>query len=322
MKIVLLFAFCLLASAQVMRPVIETIRSRQDSMGVFYTFINMPAMRPYFDLLNAVGVQKTIFLPINSALNDAGLPGDWTTLSLFQAHTLPGRVPFSAWNQNGPTVFSTVLTNRTYVQLPAGYGSLVKGTRVGNIYTLNWGNPQSNATIDPGLYVECTDGIIYVIDTVMGIPPSLQDQLTNYDLSNFRDAVIRGNAQSVMTQSGVTIFAPDNQAFRNTLPGNWLGALPGTWNNLVRFHSTGSLQFFANLTAGKSLQSGIGGAAGRLQVTTGGAGVVNLHDYMGRFLSNISDYEADIVSANGLIHVIDRVMIPNLAFKEELFKKE
>jgi uncharacterized surface protein with fasciclin (FAS1) repeats len=278
-------------------------------------------MRPFFDVLNAVGVQKTIFLPLNSALNDAGLPGDWTTLSLFQAHTLPDRVPFSAWNSNGPTVFSTMLTNSSYVRLPSGRGSLVKGTRVGIQYTLNWGNPQINATIDPGLYVECTDGIIYVIDTVMGIPPFLEEQLTNYDLSNFRDAVYRGNAQSIINQVGVTIFAPDNQAFHDTIPGNWPGASPATWNNLIRFHSISSLQFFANLTAGRVIQTGIGGNAGRLEVTTGGAGVVNLHDYMARFLCNISDYEADIVTGNGILHVVNRVMIPNMAFKEEYSKE-
>jgi len=260
----------------------------QDTMGVFYTFINMPALRPYYNILNAVGMQKTIFLPINSALNDAGLPGDWTTLNRFQAHTLTGRVPFESWNNNGPTVFSTMLTNSSYVNL-GGIGSLVKGTRVGSLYTLSWGNPQINATIDPGLYVQCTDGIIYVIDTVMDIPPPLMEQLVNYDLTFFRDAVIRGAAQSILNGAAVTIFAPDNSAFRNTIPGDWIGAAPGTWNNLIRFHALQSrLQYFANFTTGQFLQTGIGGLQGRLYVTVAGAGVVNLNDYMSRHLCNLT----------------------------------
>jgi uncharacterized surface protein with fasciclin (FAS1) repeats len=151
------------------------------------------------------------------------------------------------------------------------------------------------------------NGVVHVIDAVL-LPPSPQpttvvDIIVNSDVHNTLEAAVVA-AGLVETLSGTgpfTVFAPTDAAFA-ALPAGTVETLladpTGTLTDILLYHVVGAQALSTDLTNGQTVTTLQGQA---VTVTINADGV---------FINNAQVTVADIVTDNGVIHVIDAVLLP------------
>ena len=160
-----------------------------------------------------------------------------------------------------------------------------------------------------------SNGVIHVINTVL-MPPTGNIVETAQANSNFTylvAAVVRASAGStnvaeVLSGAGpLTVFAPTNQAFINAgFPtiASIQAADPATLTNILTYHVVAGRVLSSDLTEGATPVT-VNGANVTISLATGakvkGAGNATA--------STISP--ANLITTNGVIHVIDQVLLPN-----------
>ncbi len=146
--------------------------------------------------------------------------------------------------------------------------------------------------------VAATNGVIHVIDTVI-LPPNLVEaaQLAG-GFSTLISAVGTAGLGGALSDpaASLTVFAPTDMAF---------AALPeGTLKALTKEQLTGILTY--HVVAGQVLSTGL--MSGEVETLNGAKVTVDLSD--GVKIDEASVVLADIVTSNGVIHVIDKVLLP------------
>lgn len=100
-----------------------------------------------------------------------------------------------------------------------------------------------------------------------------------------------------------TVFAPTDEAFK---------ALPtGTVESLLKPENKSKLIAILSyhVVPGKTVSSKIAGKMLTAKTVQGGS--VNIDGTNGVRINNASVVKADIIASNGVIHVIDKVLMPN-----------
>ena len=156
--------------------------------------------------------------------------------------------------------------------------------------------------------ITATNGVVHVIDAVL-LPPAPQptttvvDVIVNSDVHNTLEAAVVA-AGLVETLSGTgpfTVFAPTDAAFE-ALPAGTVETLladpTGTLTQILLYHVVGAQALSTDLTNGQTVATLQGQA---VTVTINADGV---------FINNAQVTVADIVTSNGVIHVIDAVLVP------------
>ncbi|XP_012886902.1 PREDICTED: periostin [Dipodomys ordii] len=152
-----------------------------------------------------------------------------------------------------------------------------------------------------------TNGVVHVIDRVLTqIGTSIQDFLEAEDeLSSFRTAAITSDLLESLGRDGhFTLFAPTNEAFEK-LPRGVLERIMGdkvASEALMKYHILNTLQCSEAIMGGGVFETMEGntieiGCEGD-SITINGIKMVN---------------KKDIVTKNGVIHLIDEVLIPDSA---------
>lgn len=140
--------------------------------------------------------------------------------------------------------------------------------------------------------------VMEIIEETAGLD-SLEKYLNTYpDLV----ALFEGSAE-------YTVFAPNNTAFAGLLatpgfPSDIRDINPDIVKGVLTYHAVSGTKLSADLTSGSSLTSAQGEAIG-VTVT---AGVVTLQT--GSSNANIDVLEADLRATNGVVHIVESVMIP------------
>lgn len=150
--------------------------------------------------------------------------------------------------------------------------------------------------------VEASNGVIHVVDKVI-LPPTVVDiALDNANFSILVDAVVKAGLVDALSGSGpLTVFAPTNAAFETLFGVLGISGIDDlTAEDLIpilTYHVVSGNVLSGNLTAGQveTLNSG-------KSVT------VDLSD--GVKINDSQVIAADIQGANGVVHVIDKVLIP------------
>jgi uncharacterized surface protein with fasciclin (FAS1) repeats len=156
--------------------------------------------------------------------------------------------------------------------------------------------------------ITATNGVVHVIDAVL-LPPAPQptttvvDVIVNSDVHNTLEAAVVA-AGLVETLSGTgpfTVFAPTDAAFA-ALPAGTVETLladpTGTLTQILLYHVVGAQALSTDLTNGQTV------------VTLQGQAVTVTINAEGVFINNAQVTVADIVTDNGVIHVIDAVLVP------------
>ena len=124
------------------------------------------------------------------------------------------------------------------------------------------------------------------------------------ELSNLHNSITQsGLASSLASAEAVTLFAPDNEAFAKLQGGTILSALEDTnkLKTILTYHVVPEKLVASNLRKQKSATS-----------MQGGTLKIEEHRWLrhGIKVNGAVVKEADIEGTNGVIHIIDTVLMP------------
>lgn len=238
-------------------------------------------------------------------------------------NTLKGTGPFTvfaptdaAFNALPPGVLNGLLANTTALTQVLTYhvvsGKLMASTVINraNVTTLQGGTLPINTTggvkIGPASIIQtdivCSNGVIHVIDKVL-VPGNIMNIVQTaqyYGFSTLVTAIQTANLVSTLNGTGpFTVFAPTNAAFA-ALPAGALSSLLANQTaltNVLTYHVVSGRLMAADVIMHTTLTTVQGG---NLTITTTGGVKVN----------NANVIQADVECSNGVIHVIDAVLIP------------
>jgi len=240
----------------------------------------------------------TVFAPNNEAFTTAGITsGVLAGLTSTQVKNI--------------LLYHTITSKILASQVPAGPDAAVVAANGDTLYVTN----NSNGVFVNGVQViqanvQASNGVIHVIGTVL-MPPSgniVQMAQADTSLSYLVVAVVTANLQGALSGSGpLTVFAPTNNAFRAAgFPtiASIQAASPATLTSILTYHVIGARVFSSDLTNGEQATT-LNGEKVTIGLTSSGATVKGMSNTSP---SNI--IAANIVATNGVIHVIDQVLLP------------
>ena len=152
--------------------------------------------------------------------------------------------------------------------------------------------------------IEADNGIVHVIDAVLTPPPTtVVDIIVGSPVHNTLEAaVVAADLAATLSGTGpFTVFAPTDAAFA-ALPDGTLDALladpQGLLTDILLYHVVGANALSTDLSDGQVI------------TTLNGKDItVNINNN-GVFINDAQVVFADIVASNGVVHVIDAVLIP------------
>jgi len=223
-------------------------------------------------------------------------------------------------------VLTAVLTNHvlpaslTAENLQTAYYSTLSESGFGDAAIDIYISTDGGVTLNGGPVVELPDqevsnGVIHGIDAVIELPTVVTFATTNPNLTSLVAALTRDDLSTdfVAALSGegpFTVFAPTNAAFQSLLDSNddWntLNDIPvATLEAVLSYHVvSGTNARSEGLTDGMSVST-LGGESISLNV----GDAITIEDNS----ADTDDAEvvlADIQSSNGVVHVIDQVLLP------------
>ena len=230
----------------------------------------------------------TVFAPNNAAFRNTGI--DSAAISSLGLDTL---VDILKYHVVGSKIMSTNLQNSQAVASLQG----------DNLYV----SKNDNGVFVNGIKVNAADinasnGVIHVIEKVIvNIPAqSIADIVSNNpDFSLLKQAVLRAGLANALSTGSLTVFAPNNAAFQNaginsaTIESLGLDTLV----DILTYHVIGSKIMSTSLQSSQAVAS--------LQ----GANLYVSKNNNGVFVNGIKVNAADINASNGVIHVIDKVIV-------------
>lgn len=283
------------------KTIYETISSNQQ-----YSFLTAAINKA--GLVNALNeVDKgelTLFAPTNDAfmavgfknLGDLAKVPDTTLTQILLYHVLGSKIEAAQIPQASNTEVITLNGKPVYATRTSDNKVFINGVSV----------TKAN--------IECTNGVIHQIDRVL-MPATgtiVETAIGNPDFSLLVAAVLRAsqgatNVANVLSGAGpFTVFAPTNQAFINAGFANEAAinaADPNTLTSILTYHVIAGRIFSSDLTNG-AMPATVNGEKVTISLTSGAQvkGMGNTTP------SNI--IATDIVTTNGVIHVIDQVLLP------------
>lgn len=179
---------------------------------------------------------------------------------------------------------------------------------------LNGGTANGGATVTTA-DIQARNGVIHVVNGVIGLPTVVNHAIANPNFSVLVQALTRNDQPDFVgilsgsASSPFTVFAPTNTAFTNLLSELSLTGLAdvpqATLEKTLKYHVvTGANVLSTSLTNGMSVNTFAGDS-----FTIGLTGGAKITDFNGR-VSNI--IVTDVQASNGIVHAIDKVILPNL----------
>ena len=236
----------------------------------------------------------TVFAPTNDAFAASGL--DQAALDALSATDAAQIITYHAV---AGTVLSTSLSAgvvNTVAEL-----SLVVGTEGG--VTLNGGNTVAGGATVTNADVTADNGVVHVIDRVL-LPPTVADLARYAGLTELDAAVgAAGLAETLAGEGPFTVFAPTNDAFPDDTAGLNVA-------QVLTYHVLSGAVASDTVTSGNvdtlATQSfGEGDAATNVSLD------LFIDTSTGVRLNNTANVViADVRATNGIVHVIDGVLVP------------
>jgi transforming growth factor-beta-induced protein len=268
-------------------PLEPTVAEAAASTAQLSTLVTALTAAGLVPTLNGTG-PFTVFAPVNSAFE--ALPADVVArlldtgnrdilTKLLTFHVVPGRIT-AAQLQNGQ-VLTTVEGTTLPVTVANGVVT-VGGARV--------------TTAD----VSASNGVVHLIDGVLLGSLDIVDQAVVRGFSALVSAVTTAGLTSALRGGSLTVFAPTNAAFA-AIPGG-APTTPAGLTPVLQLHVVGSRALSTQLTEGQQLPTLLTGVS----LTVGLTGGVRVTGPT----NSAAVTAADIVAKNGVIHVVDTVLLP------------
>jgi transforming growth factor-beta-induced protein len=271
-------------------PAAQTITQTAAATASVSTLVTALQAAGLDQTLNGAG-PFTVFAPVNSAF--AALPADVVTrlletgnrailTKLLTFHVVPGRLTASQ------------LTNGQVL-------TTVEGTPL--TVTITGNAVRINGALVTTADVPASNGVVHLIDGVMLGSLDIVDQAIIRGFSSLVSAVQTAGLVDALRgggTAGLTVFAPTNAAFA-AIPGG-APTSATVLSQVLRLHVVGARALSTALSNGQDVTSLLGpslrvGITGSTIRITGPANAATVS-------------AADVVAKNGVIHVIDTVLLP------------
>ncbi|PRY87878.1 transforming growth factor-beta-induced protein [Marinilabilia salmonicolor] len=236
----------------------------------------------------------TVFAPVNSAfdqlLSDLGVTlddltaDDLTPILLY--HVVDAFVPAADVASGYVPTLSPAQDRNVSLQIGVGDGVMLNGS--------------SNVVATD---VVATNGIIHAIDEVV-LPPTVVDvALDNPDFSILVEAVVKAELVETLNGDGpFTVFAPVNAAFEELFTALGVSGIDdidvATLTNVLLAHVVSGNVASTDLSNGSVATLN---ETKNLEINTDNGVVID---------GDINVVLADVQAANGIVHVIDKVIVP------------
>ncbi|RUP46032.1 FAS1 domain-containing protein [Jimgerdemannia flammicorona] len=287
--------------------IIDLLRTQTGQTDQFATLLSgSPQYQNLITKLSGNGsdANYTVFAPNNAAITKLGAVGqnvDLTNIILY--HILNGSHPASSFS-SGINIVSTLLNNGSYdfysnnIALPLVVSKNDTGLQIP--YSTNETANVTQADL------KAMNGIVHIIDSVLSYPISPSNTIKNLGLNQLYMALNSTNSTgNIDTKKGVTIFAPNDKAFGQFSLAN-LNA--SQIQNVIGYHVVDGVYFSPNLTAFTSPMN-LTTQQGKNITVKNLNGGIEITDVSGNETAKI--VRSDILTNNGVIHIIDVVLIPS-----------
>jgi uncharacterized surface protein with fasciclin (FAS1) repeats len=152
--------------------------------------------------------------------------------------------------------------------------------------------------------IECSNGVIHVLDAVI-VPKDniVETAIANEDFETLATAVVAAGLDGTLSDESAefTVFAPTDDAFAALDPvflTNLVENDTATLTSILTYHVISGSVMSADLTDG-------------MRVATVEGSTINITIEDGKvFINDAQVIQADIECSNGVIHVIDQVIVP------------
>ena len=282
----------------------DSIYDIADNAPDFSTLVQAVNAADLDDTLSSPGTY-TIFAPTNEAFEK--LPSS-TLKKLLNPMYKPQLTDLLLYHALGDEVLSSDLSD--------GEATTLNGDEI--TITLNPPriNQKSKIILEDGLYdIEASNGVIHAIDTLL-TPTSYSQNIVDIadsDTDNFSTLLLAAKKAGLvdeLTGDGpFTLFAPTNDAFDKLPPGTLddllLPANKKTLQDILLYHVVpGNIVSSELSTKSASLPTLLNGQSITVE-KVGKSIYANGHKRKGAKVIDV-----DIIASNGVIHVIDKVLLP------------
>ena len=243
----------------------------------------------------------TVFAPNDAAFKNSGID-----LAAVNAMAIPMLTSVLQYHVLGTTTASTAIPTAANTEVTTLGGAKAYITKNATGVFIN-----GKKVVTPDL--TASNGVIHVIDNVL-MPPAgniVQVAQANANLTYLVAAVLRAGSTNTtliptLSNNTLTVFAPTNAAFIAAgFPtiASINAAPPATLATILLNHVVADRVFSSNLVAGN-----VAAVGGKPLTITLGTGVQVRGAGNGTNNANVT--AANIVATNGVVHVVDRVLLP------------
>lgn len=249
------------------------------------------------DLVGAVAdkeAELTVFAPTNDAfvalLSDLGA----NSLDDISVETLSNIL---LYHVIGSKAMSTDLTSGYYPTL-----STFSGNNISMYVQVDGGVSINNSTMVTAADVEADNGVIHVVDKVI-LPPSVVNiAIDNANFSTLVSAVVKAGLVETLSGEGpFTVFAPTNDAFAALFAALEISGI----DDLTAEQLIPILTY--HVVSGNVLSTDL--SSGTVPTLSDGK-LLTVDLSSGVMINDSQVLAADIQGANGVVHVIDKVLLP------------
>merc|ERR1712166_1491843 len=283
------------------KSIVETALDT-DSLSTMGGALQMAQFKPVLDALLAATPADplTVFAPSNDALAAAITAGlDLAQVELvtatLQYHVIAGKIS-STDLAEGLQFPATISSSASYVNI-GGTGQVLGVTKSADGVSINFGIPgvgEFTAAVTAA-NVECSNGIVHIIDKVLMLPKLTSEVATTGGLTQLVNALTKAAlADTVNTAASLTIFAPTDAAM---VAAGWDALDNETLASVLKYHVVaGTVAYSTGLSAGA--------------ITTLEGSDITVDLSSGVKINDATVALANVLTKNGVVHIMDKVLIP------------
>jgi len=293
----LLLTLCLSLAHVEGKTIVETAEATP-ALSSLVSVLTAPGYEPLLKALNGPGT-FTVFAPNNDGFARAGLniTDVEKNTAILLMHVLGSVV--RAGDLVDLQFPETLSTASKFVNLGEGVGQrlFIEKTGSGHVH-IYFGDKRATVVL---ANVECSNGVVHVIDEVVTLPPLISQDILWPRLHTLARAVDKaGLGNLIDTTAGITLFAPSDTAFR--IAGIDIDRTPvDTLVAVLSNHVVATPKYSTEIVDGEQLKS-LGGGTLTLRKTK------NPHEF---FVNNATVFVDNVLVRNGVGHVINRVLLPS-----------
>ncbi|MDG1147503.1 MAG: fasciclin domain-containing protein [Crocinitomicaceae bacterium] len=242
----------------------------------------------------------TVFAPDNTAFENLATALNTNIAGLL---ALPNLSDILLYHVLGVTVDAAAVTNGAIVD-PLNTANTIKMTKT------SMGSVYANQAMVNGADLTADNGIVHSIDAVLLPYETVVDVAIDNGFTSLTTAVVTAELLPALTNplAELTVFAPTNQAFDNLAV-----ALGTDINGLLANPELADILLY-HVVSGTVLSTGL--SNGMVPTLNGQSVTVDLSTGVMINSSNVT--LADLTADNGVVHVVDAVLVPSLAAIDEM----